>query len=327
MPNVYFYKMRLFQVEQIHRPDEQDTVQHNYCPSEELAERIKRIIQARDQNNCIPIDDAPDWVVVEVLKYGRMEHFGDEAAPECLLPQADYVFGRIGKKKDITNVQMRNRNTNASSEIERGEGDDLEIHTYFYIFFDNAIVVYLGAQYAPGITRLNDMFSRFHLGQNLRTEVIPVTAEDMIHIIEHKDIVNSFELTVTLPSDEVLTIDRINLGEDVYDNLRDQVNTTLTVTFTAERRNSDVFREHRLIGQVIEHLNGLVNGRLDRFRFKAKNQGEKLQEYDIIEKKFTKNVLFRYRTEEGGLRRQEIENELFGIYRTNRTDIMRYCRD
>lgn len=328
MPNAYFYKMRLFEEVLVRRNGEQDTLQYNYFPKEELETRIKRIVTRRDDNSCIAVDDAPAWVVVEILSYNRIENFGIEAAPECGLTDADYIFGRIGKKKDITNYQKRNRMTMQAEDIAIDPDQDFEVHTYFYLFFDNAIIVYLGAQSAPGITKLNDMFSRHNVNETFKTEIVPVTAEDMIQILEHKDIVSSFEITVSIPSDQILTIDNLNLGETIYDAIRENVNTSITITFTAERRNQNLFRERNNIGQVIERLTSRINGRINKMRFKAKNHNERTHEYDIIEKRFTKNISFNYENDvEGRNRRIEIERTLIQLYVDNRTDIIRYCRD
>lgn len=329
MATVYFYKCRLFEEHIITSKTSDDILRREYKTKEKLEELFKAIITNKgkvlheNNNKCVPIDDAPDWVLMEILNIGNTEN----TITECGLEDADYIFGRIGKKKDITNVQKRNRYTYEPEDIEKDPEQDIEVYTYFYIFFKTSVIVYLGAKSAPGIKKIDDMFKRYYKETNLRTETVPVTAEDMVEILVHKDIVNSFEIATTLPSDEVLNIDNLGLDESLFDKLRDEKNMKITVSIFADGRNKNIFKQNSLIKDTVSSLLNRTNGNKSKFRFKAKNNNEKIQEYDIIEKSFTKSITFQYRTDEGENRRKEIEKKLYELYSENSADIVRYCRD
>lgn len=59
---------------------------------------FKNILKRRDANNCISIDEASDWVILEVIRFDKSANFDIENPIECKLEDADYIFGRIGKK-------------------------------------------------------------------------------------------------------------------------------------------------------------------------------------------------------------------------------------
>lgn len=322
MANVYFYKIRVHE-EKYDSSGKQDLVK-KYKSQEEFVKMFKDILEKRDANNCISINDAPEWVVLEVLNYDKSVNFQVESPVKCELKDSDYVFARIGRKKDITNVQIRDRITHKPEQIKKGEQQDLEIYTYFYLFFDTSIIVYLGAQAAPGISKIADMVNRYYKCSNLSAQIIPVTADDMIEILKNKDIVNSIEIISTLPSDEVINIDNLGLNEDTFDDMRDIKNMKITVSIAAKHRNENLFKNKNLIRSVTDKILGKKPSKL---RFKAKNSGEHTQTYDIIEKLFTRSVHFKYTANEGLNRQKEIETTLFRLYNENRNDILKYSRE
>ncbi|AEE95303.1 hypothetical protein [Mahella australiensis] len=332
MSVVYFYKLRLFEEQLVKEETSQDKYTRNYKSNQEAEKLFKGIIlnnstMTLNRNKCIPIEDAPDWILTEILNFNKCKNFDNVNLTQCDIMDAEYIFGRIGKKKDITNVQKRNRYTFEPEDIEKDPDQDIEIYTYFYLFFDTSIIVYLGAQAAPSIKKIEDMVKRYYNSINLRAEVVPVTAEDMIEILVHKDIVNSFEVTTTLPSDEILNVDAIGLSESLFDKLRDEKNMKITVSISADGRNKNLFKNKNYIRDIVNCLIGGRVGKTRRLKFKAKNSNEHIQEYDIIDKMFTKSVQFTYKADEGEKRRKEIEETLFRLYYENRDDIIRYCRD
>lgn len=335
MSTVYFYKLRLFEEQLIRANEEvsQDVCKRYYKSNVELEKLFKNLIKnngiilQQNGNICIPVEDAPNWIVVEILKFDKIQNFDSVNPVPCDIEHADYIFGRIGRKKDITNVQKRNRYTFEPEDIERDPDQDIEVHTYFYLFFETSVIVYLGSQAAPGIRKINDMFERYYKNTNLRTEVVPITVEDMLKIIAHKDIISSFEITTTLPSDEVLNIDNLGLNESIFDKLRNEKNIKITISISADGRNKNLFKQNSFVYDVAHSLLEGVLGEKRKLKFRAKNINEYMQEYDVIEKMFTKSVQFTYRADEGERRRKEIEEKLFKLYFENRNDIIKFCRD
>lgn len=315
MANIYFYKIRMY---------EEIKKNNKYKSKEDFVKAFKNILATRDKNNCLNINKAPDWVILESLKIDKAINLNLKFPQKCKLDDADYIFGRIGRKKDITNVQLRNRITNESNEIKRNSNEDLEIYTYFYLFFDTSIIVYLGAQSAPGIHKIEEMFNNYYTLNNLKVEINPVTADNMIEILKHKDIVNTMEIISTLPSDEVINIDSLGLSEDDFDNMRDSKNVKITISITAGHRNKNLFNNNELISTI---ANKILRKNPSKLRFKAKNNDEHTQPYDVIEKLFTRSAQFKYRSNEGEERKKEIEETLFRIYKESKEDIVRYCRD
>ncbi len=325
MANIYFYKTRMYEEVDGNNKNNQGLTQKKYKSQEDFVKEFKNILSMRDKNNCLDIDKSPDWVILESIRIDKSINFNLKFPRKCKLEDANYIFGRIGKKKDITNVQLRDRVTHKSTQIQKNSDQDLEIYTYFYLFFDTSIIVYLGAQSAPGIYKIGDMFDNYHKNTNLKMEISPVTADNMLEILKHKDIVNSMEITSTLPSDAVIDIDSlVGLSEDDFDNMRDSKNVKMTVSITAGHRNKNLFSKKELIKKV---ANKILNKNPSKLSFKAKNNDEHIQSYDVIEKMFTRSVQFKYNTSEGEERKKEIEETLLKLYNENRSDIIKYCRD
>ncbi len=298
MPNLHFYKAVY---------TENDKISSVY----ELKESIW---QALNNTNTIKLSgDGEEGIMLDILKIATY----DKPTIDIDIERADFIFGCLGKEKDITNIQKRNREDYTYTDIEKTESEYVEIFTYFYLFFDNNIIVYLKTSSAPKIEELEKIFQN---EDNKKLEIIPIVTKDLIKVLKKKDIIGTTKIKIPVPKDQLLNIAGVNLSQRDFDELRNENEVSLEIEIKAKRDRS-IFNNN-IIDTLVHSFEKITKAKI-----KAKNSNEKIQEYDILTDKFIRKVEIKYNSGKYLERRNEIREKILDIYKQNRKDLELYIKD
>lgn len=292
----------------------------------ELEKDIKHILITNMNNNCILLDDIPEWSLIEIIEFGN-----NISSPiKCEnIDNCDYIFGRIGRKKDINNIQKRNTKNLDSNYIERNDDEDIEVFTYFYLFFereDNKLAIaYLTSLSAPNIRNLSKLISRYHTDKNRVLEISPIITKGVTEVLKKKDVINAFSYKIAVPSDKILGLDGIGLPEKVYTELENVKSTEIVVTVTAER-NKNLLKDKNIIDTLRDYIYETHNSKVKSCIAKAKNNGQRLLPYHFLDNEFIEKVSFKYNTFEGEKRVNEVKQVLLKKYVDHRKELIEYMK-
>ncbi|WP_462274424.1 hypothetical protein [Filifactor alocis] len=301
MPNLYFYSLQF---------KENDTLLSKF-------EFQKQLFRKIDGQESIKIEEnGPESIIFDVLKVATY----DKPTVTIDGERSDFLFGRLGKEKDITYLQKRDKNTLMVTDIEKEEQEYVEAITYFYIFFDLNVIVYLNALSAPRIDTLCKLFSG---NCNQKLDILPIVTKDALKLIKQKQIINSAVIKLQIPKDSELNIKALGLTEKEFDELRKQNDVSIEIQIKAGR-NQNAF-----LPTVFEKsINKILNiANPNKLKAKAKNEGENLKEYNLIEDRFITQVKFKYESAEVAMRREEIKQIILKEYIRNRKEIRKYIKE
>lgn len=285
-----------------------------------------------NDENCILLEENPDWRLMEIIGLGEFikgsnlyEYSVDN------LEKSDFIFGRLGRKKEISGVQKRDRETYSAQDIEKSEKEDIEIYTYFYIFFEKAKtnrvvnIAYLSGQSAPNIRILCNLVSKYGDKDNRQLLVSPILTKDIVGILKKKDILNSISYTLAVPSDKVLR--ELGLSEKEFDNFRNLNHAEIEIKIKGER-NKNILANKDFLDGIVQKILNNGNSKEKKLSFKAKNTDEQLAEYRYIDNKVVRKVEFEYQTTDNPAARQdEIKDKLYEIYKQNRNTLLEFVRE
>ncbi|WP_018249808.1 hypothetical protein [Orenia marismortui] len=299
---VYFYQMEIFK-----NIAQNEEGKQKYLDRKRIKDIYNLILDEKNlTNSCLVIKRTPRQQTLEVID------FNDE-----------YLFARLGKTKNDTAVHLRDRIDLKPAEIEKEDNQDIEIYTYFLLNFKTGIVTFINTLSAPSITVLNDLITQFVSQKNIGTEILPILTKDVVDIIKGKGVISNIQFSVALPSDEVLGYKEIGLNEKEFDkihtgNLKKQEVSVKLIS----NRNRSIF-ENLPAQKIKEFISSVFNtsrGHISKCKIKAKDHGEKLDEYDILRNKITKKATFKYDNNEG------ILNKLKEIYISKEDELLKYTR-
>ena len=252
MPNLHFYKA-------IYKED------NKVLTTDELKESLWHVL---NNNKTIKLSgEEEEGIMLDILQIATY----DKPTIDIDIERSDFIFGCLGKEKDITNIQKRNKKDYTYKDIERTESEYVEIFTYFYLFFDNNIIIYLKTSSAPKIEELEGIFQN---EDNKNLEIIPIVTNDLIKVLKKKDIIGTTKIKIPVPKDQLLNIVGFNLSERDFDELRNENEVSLEIEIKAKRDRS-IFNNN-IIDTLVHSFEKITKAKI-----KAKNSNEKIQEYDI----------------------------------------------
>jgi hypothetical protein len=294
---------------------------------EELKNDIKSIIKLNSKNNTIILDDAPDWVAMEILEMGKNINVKVNNAN---INECSYIFARLGRKKDINNIQKRNMKDYSTKKIEIDVDEDMEIYTYFYIFFEDSVkkvsIAYLTSKSAPHISKISNLIYKYHHDKSNVIEVNPILTEESTQILQHKKIINAIQYKIAVPTKKIIGLDGIGLPENIYEELENVKSTDIVITITAER-NQNLLKDKTKIEELKDHIYKTHASNVKECLAKAKdNPKDKILPYHFLENEFISKVNFKYSTKNIEERYNEIRDKLHTEYINNRKDLLDYMK-
>lgn len=288
--------------------------------SEENQRVFKEIIKGKiDNNNCILLEELPDWCLLQILEYGVINS-DDSTSPVNDIDSAQYIFGRIGKRKDFRDLQKRNRKTFSPNPIELDVDEDIEVFTYVYFIFEEekVSVVYLTSLYAPNINMIKELYRK---GSG-KVEINPVITKDVAKILKKKDVVNAFSYKLNLPDPSVLDLSGLGLSEKEFEKLSNHKSTEIVVTIKAER-NQNLFKEKSSIRKIADNIYKTHESKVKDCLFNAKDNGGTLIPYHFLNNAFIAKATFNFKHGEDE-HEKEVKKVLLKKYLIHREELLQY---
>ncbi|MBT2614142.1 MULTISPECIES: hypothetical protein [unclassified Bacillus (in: firmicutes)] len=230
-----------------------------------------------------------------------------------------YIFGKIGRYKDMISFQLRDRETLESSKISKTNTQDLEVFTYLLIDRSNYLISYLKEQSAPSISVLSSLIDNVYGStQSLFGEVSSIMIEDAIPILKKKDTIGSISYKVAVPSTEKINIDALGLSEKDFEMLQNQKSVQFEVKLVAERNKSAIEDPNKL-----EQFLKKIMKKTEKIKVSAKDTSEYMQTYNIVGSIMTKREKFEFDKDSTNIE-SEIEKKLKKTYENNKEEIQEY---
>lgn len=217
------------------------------------------------------------------------------------------LFGKLGRKKDIINFQRRNTNTLQSNDIEKNIDEFFECFTYFYLFFEEndgnpvVTIAFLKAQSAPDIRRLS-LLSLLMTSPDYKMKIEPIINPNGLALLMNKSIINSINYSVTLPVDDVLSqnVYGINTDDD-FDSFRNLKSLNFNISLKGSK-GKDILQNKTLLSRISDSIRTFTSnhsGTNASISARAKNEDEKMIEYDFLDNLFISKTTFRFGSELG----------------------------
>ncbi|EPY6430584.1 hypothetical protein ACWO41_001332 [Clostridium sporogenes] len=327
MATIHFYQANYFEETSLTMDKrKQPKFKRENISYDEFERDIKKIIKDNINNNCVLLEGKPKWSLIEILELGNNIHDPVKCSD---IRTCDYIFGRIGRKKDINDIHKRNTDNLEGKDIEKDDNEDIEVFTYFYLFFekqDNKIALaYLTSIYAPDIRELSKIISKYRKDGKKFMEITPVITKNVTNVLKNKDVINAFSYKISVPTDKILGLDGIGVPEKVYNELYNVKSTEIIVTVTAER-NKNLLRDKSCVEKLKDHVYKTHQSRVRDCLIKAKNNKERLIPYHFLDNEFIEKATFKYTSDDGEKRIKEIKDKLLGKYLIHRGEILKYMK-
>lgn len=301
MPNLYFYKANYL---------ENDVLKG----SAELKSALNKIIG--NSKRVLLSEKEEDGITLEILGVANYSN----ATKDVELDDADFIFGVLGKEKDIFNIQKRNKQNLGASDIEKKDNEYVEFFTYFYLFFDYNVIVYLRSSSAPSI---NEFCKIFKDTPSSTLDIVPIVREDVLGYVKKKDIIGTTSIRIAVPQDDLLDVYGIKLSKKEFDKLRNE--NTIELTFDIKPKRGESIFSHNV--NIIDKLISAF-GKVDKAVVSAKDMGKKAQKYNILDDKFIREVSFKFKADDDDYheKRHEIREKILEEYKANISDIKNFIK-
>ncbi|MEB4860614.1 hypothetical protein [Priestia megaterium] len=297
--NVYFHKLdvykRVFQKDKT-QADKMVKIHQNHSTINDLFEDI---IGNKLTNKCISIDNGDSKSTLEILDHDK-----------------EYIYAKIGKFKSYLTVQLRNTETLEPAEIQKAINQELEVYTYLLIDRSNYVISFLKEASAPPIQELGFLINNIYSeDKSLFGEISSVTIEDAIPLLKKKNQIGTIKYRMSIPKEEKLSYDVLGLTEKEFEYLSNQKSIEVEVKLVAERNKSAFDSESK----IENFIKGIMQ-KTNKITVKAKNEGEYMQSYNIVDSLLTKKIKFDFDASESDIQ-VEILRQLKIVYNTNKKEI------
>lgn len=308
--SLHFHQFSMYERRFVKSKDQADEQIKDYKTIEQIDLRFQDILQNHLINGCLKIQKEfdPDHTTLEVLD-----------------SNADFIFGRMGKERDMRAFHLRETETYKSEQIAKKENQIFEVFTYLLIDRKTYIVCYLQETSAPAILKLGELISNTYKTEELFGEVSSVSVEDAIPFLGGKDVIGNITYKTTLPpSDSRLWNEEITgLDRATYESIENLKNVEITVKLVAER-NKSIFPTKGLFSKVMEKIS--ATGK--KIKVMAKNEGELSQEHLLENNPLTKKVSFNFNQDlqDHKAIQMDIFDQMKRVYLQNKEEVLKYCK-
>lgn len=308
--SLHFHQLSMYERTFVKSKDQADEQVNDYKTIEHIDLRFQDILQNHLINGCLKIQKEfdPDHTTLEILD-----------------SNADFVFGRMGKERDMRAFHLRETETYKSEQIAKKENQIFEVFTYLLIDRNTYIVCYLQETSAPSILKLGELISNTYKTEELFGEVSSVSVEDAIPFLGGKDVIGNITYKTTLPpSDSRLWNEEFTgLDRATYESIENLKNVEITIKLVAER-NKSIFPDKGLFSKVMEKIS--VTGK--KIKVMARNEGELSQEHLLENNPLTKKVSFDFNQNLQDYRaiQMDIFDQMKKVYLQNKEEVLKYCK-
>ena len=231
------------------------------------------------------------------------------------------AFMKIGQQNKANTVALRDNNTLESVSVPMSPTQSLELFTYCILDFNTQVISYIGINGAPRVSILRDFFENsMSESEDVHASLASITTNDILTAISNKKIVSKLSIQIAVPSDEVLS--NIGVSFEDFDSLRDVRTHTVTLDLHS-RRNRSIFRSKDVFGKAIASIKSKFGDNLRKLSVNAKDEGENMQTYDLLQYCFTKTVLIN-EDDAVLMVSDDFKRVLLDVYFKNLKEILQY---
>jgi hypothetical protein len=323
---VYFHKLNYYERVLIKDKKKADTFQKKYKSESELRQELSRIFKEHIVANCLKLEEGANQVTLEIISESN-----------------DFIFARLGKMQDIKTVHLRNKKTLKASPIQKAVDQEIEIFTYILIDKNNMVCTYIRESGAPYIKKLENIITKYRIDENMFLEVVPITVDDMIKVLKEKQIISKIDYTISLPTDELLNRDNLDLPVDDFLNLKNLKSAKIQITITGETNKNIVENIKENIGKIVNRIKRNKLGKTEQISITARKEGEYSQTYDIFDDIFAKKTRIDTKVIDEKIKQlnpsdqdyyekveeiihNQIKEKLLEVYRSNKEEVEKYIR-
>ena len=243
---------------------------------------------------------------------------------EVISFSAHRTFLKIGQQNSANTVALRDRNTLETENVPMRESQMLELYTFCWIDFETGIVSYIGINGAPRITAIQNMFyNSLYKERKIHAEFAAILTDDIVDRIRKKGIISGLSVTIAVPSDDILS-NRMGVNATTFDALRN-VKARVATFKISGKRNKNIFDSSNKLAELVADLKSAYGDSIMALNARAKDPGEKSQNYDLLQYNFTKTVSLG----DGDstlLDETDFKEALTKVYETYKDELLRYSK-
>ena len=290
---------------------ERNTTEFKYLTNTEIENNFQGIYNNKmrelsNKNKAVVINTPANDYVVEIIDYSSHK-----------------VFLKIGQQNPPHTIELRHGTTLETEKVPMRDGQLLELYTFCFIDFETGIVSYIGINGAPKISAIKYLFDNF-LSKDLKiyANLSAIMTNDILETLTKKSIISKITLSVSVPSDEILS-GPIGLGANDFDDFRNIKTSTVTYNIVATK-NKNIFGSSSSLGTLIGTIRTKYGDNIKHLSANAKNLDESSQTYNLLQYNFTKTVLLGV-DDNSLLNEADFKEALENTYNTYRDELLTYC--
>ena len=234
------------------------------------------------------------------------------------------TFLKIGQQNSANTVALRDRNTLETENVPMRASQMLELYTFCLIDFQTGSVSYIGINGAPRITAIKNLFyNTLYKERKIQAEFAAILTDDILDRLTKKNIISGISVSIAVPSDETLS-NHMGISAAAFDALRN-VKTRVATFNISGKRNKNLFDSSNKLAELVADIKSAYGDNLKELNARAKDNGEKSQNYDLLQYNFTKTVSLGD-ADSSTLDEADFKEALTTTYETYRDELLRYSR-
>jgi hypothetical protein len=323
---VYFHKLNYYERAFVKDAKLADTEKKKYKSEKLFSLELKRILSKHVTANCLKLEEGSSQITLEVISETK-----------------EFLFARLGKLQDIKTVHLRNKKTLKASPIHKAIDQEIEIFTYLLLDKTNMVCSYIREQGAPHIKKLENIVSRYRTNENMFLDVDPIVVDDTLELLKKKDKIGKIDYQVSLPIDELLDKDHLDLPVDDFIKLKNMKSAKIQITLTGQTNTSIVENISENIGKVVKRVMGNKLGTTEKFTITGKKESEYVQDHNMFDDIFVRKTNINMKSIDSKIKKldhtkddyyekveqivfDQIKSKLLEVYRVNKGELSNYIR-
>lgn len=254
----------------------------------------------------------------------EVETYNSKYVVEVISFSEHRVFLKIGQQNSANTVALRDRNTLETENVPMRDSQMLELYTFCWIDFETGIVSYIGINGAPRITAIRNMFyNTLYKERKIQAEFAAILTDDIVDRIRKKGIISGLSVTIAVPTDDILS-NRMGVDAATFDALRNVKARVVTFKISG-KKNKNIFDSSNKLAELVADLKSTYGDSIMALNARAKDPGEKSQNYDLLQYNFTKTVSLGD-ADSTTLDEADFKEALTTVYETYKDELLHYSR-